>query len=160
MKTLKLILPAVFLISLLLTGCGEDTPVTNSGGPNNSDTAFSSYVIITPAGGTSDTVYFTDRNLCRGSYSSSQNNTYCLLNDTISGNSSSVTFTGNSTGTPAFTFGYISYNGTGLNAVTVNGTVSLYGDIGGKIKGTFTGSYSDGTITYQCTGEFTVIRTI
>lgn len=158
MKTL-LAVSGFLVISLFFYSCGTNNPAANNPGPNNTDTTFSSYVIITPAGGTADTVYFTDRNQCRGSYSSSQNNTYCLLNDTASGNSSSISFTGNSAGTPAFTFGYISYNGNGLNAVTVNGTISLYGEVGGKIKGTFGGSYSDGTITYVCSGEFTVIRT-
>ncbi len=157
MKKKILTLP-VLLALLFLYGCGENNPVINNAGPNNTDTTFSSYVIITPSGGTADTLFFTDRNLCRGSYSSSQNNTYCLLNDTLSGNSSSVTFTGNTTGTPTFTFGYISYNGAGLSAVTVNGTVSIYGEVGGKIKGTFSGSYSDGVVTYVCDGVFTVTR--
>ncbi len=159
MKTLKLILPAALLITFFLYGCGTETPAPSSPGPGNTDTTFEAYIILTPAGGSADTLFFADRNLCSGSYSSSQNNTYCLLNDTLSGNSSSVTFNGNSTGIPTFTFGYISYNGNGLNAVTINGTVGLYEGVGGKIKGTFSGSYSDGTITYAVSGVFTVYRT-
>lgn len=159
MKTLLLFLTGFIGTVFILAGCGNENPARPNTSPGNIDTAFSSYVIITPSGGIADTVYFIDRNQCRGSYSSSQNNTYCLLNDTAAGNSSSVSFTGSSTGSPAFTFGYISYNGNGLSAVSVTGTVTVYGEVGGKIKGTFSGSYSAGATSYQCSGEFTVIRT-
>lgn len=157
MKTLTIFLPAIFFTVLLLNGCGANNPITSS--QNNADTSFVNYVIITPSGGSPDTLYFTDRNLCTGSYSSSQNNTYCLMNDTASNSSSSVTFTGSSTGSPAFTFGYISYYGNGLSAGSITGTVSLYESTGGKIKGTFSGPYTAGSTTYQCSGVFTVYRT-
>lgn len=159
MKTLKLFLPITVFIALFCIGCGNDTPVNNGNGPGNTDTSFTAYVIITPTGGTADTVYFTDRNLSTGSYSSSQNNTYCILNDTINSNSVSVTFAGSDIGNPAFTFGYISYSGGGLSDVTISGTVILYETVGGKIKGTFSGTFSDGTTSYQCSGVFTCKRT-
>lgn len=160
MKTLTLFISSgIIFISFFLCSCGNENPVVNSAGPNNTDTAFSSYVILTPAGGSADTLFFTDRNLCSGSYSSSQNNTYCLLNDTISNNSASVTFEGNSAGSPAFTFGYISYNGNGLNGTAISGIVTIYDAVGGKIKGTFSGTYTGSSITYQVNGEFTVKRT-
>ena len=160
MKILKFYQPAILFITMLFYSCGSESPVTNNGGgQNNTDTVFSSYVILTPSGGSSDTIYFTDRSLCRGSYSSSQNNTYCLLNDTVSGSSASVTFEGGTTGSPAFTFGFISYNGESLSGSALSGTVSLYESIGGKIKGTHAGTYTGISNTYLVNAVFTVIRT-
>jgi len=47
-----------------------------------------------------------------------------------------------------------SFSGSGLT-----GSVILYESVGGKIKGTYTGSFSDGTTSYQVNAFFTVIRT-
>ena len=116
-------------------------------------------IILTPTGGSADTLYFTDRNLCTGSYSNSANNTYCILNDTVLHQSVSLTFDGNTTGSPAFTFGFLSYSGGSYNGSGVTGTVLLYEAIGGKIKGSFSGTFSDGTASYQGSGGFTVRRT-
>lgn len=111
------IIPAGFLfISLFLFSCGTDTPVTNSGVPNNAD-------------------------------------------PTVSSQSVSLTFDGKSTGSPAFTFGFLSYNGGNYSGSGITGTVSLYETVGGKIKGSFSGTFSDGTTTNQGSGKFTVYRT-
>ena len=144
-------------VVIICAGCGSNS-VTGPNSPGNADTSFVNYVIITPTGGTADTLHFTDRNLCTGSFSSSQNNTYCLLNDTTQNSSVSLTFNGSSTGSPAFTFSYISNHGSGLSAATISGTVTIYEAVGGKIKGTFAGSFSGGSVTYTCIGEFTVYR--
>lgn len=159
MKKRIFVLSAVLVtVVIICAGCGSNS-VTNPNSPGSTDTSFVNYVIITPTGGSPDTLHFTDRNLCTGSFSSSQNNTYCLLNDTAQNSSVSLTFNGSSAGSPAFTFSYISNHGTGLTATTISGTVTLYETIGGKIKGTFTGTFSGGSTTYQCRGEFTVKRT-
>lgn len=147
----------ILFSSVYLSACGED-PLRNNPQPNNTDTSFVAYVIVTPSGGTPDTLVFTDCNQCQGTYLIANNRTYVLLNDTASGINSSVSFEGNSIGSPAFTFGYITYNGNGLNASSVSGTIALYEAVGGKIKGTFSGIYSDGTTSYQCSGVFNVTR--
>ncbi len=158
MKTLKTFLPIILFAALFFYHCGNNNPATNNT-PLNNDTTFVNYIIVTPAGGSSDTLFFTDRNLCRGSYSSAQNNTYCIMNDTASSQSVSVTFEGNAAGSPAFTFGFLSYMGGSYSATSITGSVSLYEAVGGKIKGTFSGMFTDGVTTYQCRGEFTVYRT-
>ncbi len=158
MKTIKLFLPALF-ITLLFYSCGN-TPVTVPNPPGgNADTTFAAYIILSLGGSPVDTLYFTDRNLCTGSYSSSQNNTYCLLNDTLTSQSLSLTFAGNTTGSPAFTFSFLSYMSGSYNGSGITGAVTIYEAVGGKIKGTFAGTFSDGTTTYQGSGEFTVYRT-
>jgi hypothetical protein len=158
MKYLKQV-TVLFLSSLFLYHCGNESPVQNNGGNNPEDTTFSSFIIISLGGTSVDTLYFTDRNLCTGSYSSSSNNTYCLLNDSASSQSISASFTGNTTGNPAFTFGFLSYAGGSFNGSGITGTVTIYESVGGKIKGTYTGTFSDGTISYQVNTFFTVIRT-
>ena len=158
MLTLKYFL-TIISISVLLYGCGTETPLQNNGGNNAGDTTFSAYVILKLGGTAVDTLYFTDRTLCTGSYSSSSNNTYCLLNDTSTSQSISASFTGNATGNPAFTFGFLSYMGGSFNGSGITGTVSLYESVGGKIKGTYSGTFSDGTTSYQVNAFFTVIRT-
>lgn len=158
MKKRIFILSAILVtVAIICAGCGSNS-VTSPNSPGSADTSFVNYVIITPTGGSADTLRFTDRNLCTGSYSSSQNNTYCLLNDTAQNSSVSLTFNGSSTGSPAFTFSYISYHGNGLSAATISGTVTLYEAIGGKIKGTFSGSFLSGSVTYVGIGEYTVYR--
>jgi hypothetical protein len=158
MKKRTLVLSAVlFTVVIICSGCSSNS-VTGPNSPGNTDTSFVNYVIITPTGGSTDTLRFTDRNLCTGSYSASQNNTYCLLNDTAQNSSVSLTFNGSGTGSPVFTFSYISYHGNGLSASTISGTVILYEAIGGKIKGTFSGSFLSGSVTYTGIGEFTVKR--
>lgn len=159
MKTLKLFLPLTLLMCIILCSCGNNNPATNNA-PINNDTSFVNYIIITPTGGSSDTLFFTDRNLCRGSYSGTQNNTYCIMNDTASSQSVSVTFDGNAAGSPAFTFGFLSYMGGSFTASSIAGSVSLYEAVGGKIKGKFNGTFSGGVTAYQCSGEFTVNRTL
>ncbi|MBZ0204131.1 MAG: hypothetical protein IT281_06775 [Ignavibacteria bacterium] len=158
MKTIKLFLPPALLMCVILCSCGNNNPVTNSTS-QNIDTPFVNYIIVIPTGGSADTLYFTDRNLCRGSYSGTQNNTYCLMNDTATSQSVSVTFDGNAAGSPAFTFGFLSYMGGSFTATSITGSVSLYEAVGGKIKGSFSGTFTDGAATYQCRGEFTVNRT-
>lgn len=71
----------------------------------------------------------------------------------------STSFTGNTTGNPAFTFGFLSYMGGSFNGSGINGSVILYENVGGKIKGTYAGTFSDGTTSYQVNAFFTVIRT-
>lgn len=159
MRALFIIRAGLLFISLFLFGCGTDTPITNSGGPNNTDTTFAAYIILSLGGSPVDTLRFTDRNLCTGSYSSSQNNTYFLLNDTLTSQSLSLTFAGNTTGSPAFTFSFLSYMSGSYNGSGITGAVTIYEAVGGKIKGTFAGTFSDGTTTYQGSGEFTVYRT-
>ncbi|MEO8513415.1 MAG: hypothetical protein ABI543_07645 [Ignavibacteria bacterium] len=159
MKNSLQLLTLSLFVAFILFGCGADTPVTNSGGPNNTDTTFEAYVIIAPVSGPADTLYFTDRNLCTGSYSNSANNTYCILNDTVSHQSVSLTFEGNTTGSPAFTFGFLSYLGGSYSGSGITGAVSLYEAVAGKIKGTFTGTFSDGSSSYQGRGVFTLKRT-
>ncbi len=158
MKTLKLFLPLTLLMCVILCNCGNNNLSTNST-PMNSDTSFVNYIIIIPTGGSPDTLFFTNRDLCRGSYSGTQNNTYCIMNDTALSQSVSVTFDGNAAGSPAFTFGFLSYMGGSYSATSITGSVSLYEAVGGKIKGTFSGTFSDGVTIYQCRGEFTVYRT-
>lgn len=158
MKTSIIILPLLLLICIILSNCGNNT-VNSINSPNGADTNTVNYIIITPTGGSSDTLFFTNQNLCRGSFSSTQNNTYCLMNDTAASQSVSVTFDGNDSGSPAFTFGFLSYLGGSYTASVISGTVSLYEAIGGKIKGKFSGTFSAGAVTYQCRGEFTVKRT-
>lgn len=155
----QLLIISSLLITVFFVACGSNSPVNSVNGPGNTDTSFAAYVIITPTGGVPDTLFFTDRNFCSGSYSSSQNNTYCQIADTVTHNNSAVTFTGNTTGSPAFTFGDITYNGNGLTDTSISGTVTLYEAVGGKIKGTFSGTYTGGSIAYQVSGVFTVKRT-
>ena len=157
MKTLIFFLPLILLFFLFLDGCGSNNPVTNP--QNNTDTSFVNYIIITPASGPSDTLHFTNRNQVTGSYSSSTNDTYCLLNDTVSSQSVSFTFNGNTAGSPAFTFGFLSYMSGSYSASAISGTVTLYETVGGKIKGTFSGTFTGGSASYQGRGEFTVFRT-
>lgn len=158
MKILKTFFPTMLIVSLLFYHCGTDNLVQNNGGPGNTDTTFSAYVILSLGGTAVDTLYFTDRNLCTGSYSSSQNNTYCLLNDTAASQSISVSFTGNTTGSPAFTFGFLSYQSGSFNGSGITGTVTLYEAVGGKIKGTYTGTFSDGITSYSVSAVFTITR--
>ena len=158
-KKLIQLLFAVCLIIMIAYGCGTDTPIQNNGGNNPVDTTFSSYVILSLGGTAVDTLFFTDRNSCTGSYSSSSNSTYCLLNDTSTSQSISASFTGNTTGNPAFTFGFLSYAGGSFNGSGITGSVALYESAGGKIKGTYNGTFSDGTTSYQVNAFFTVIRT-
>jgi len=157
MKKIKIFI--IGISAILLYHCGSENPLVNSGGPGNTDTTFSAYVILSLGGTAVDTLYFTDRNLCTGSYSSASNNTYCLLNDTATSQSISASFTGNATGNPAFTFGFLSYMGGSFSGSGLTGSVILYESVGGKIKGTYTGSFSDGTTSYQVNAFFTVIRT-
>lgn len=159
MKTLKTFLPSMLFAALFFYHCGTENPAQNSGVPQGTDTIFTAYVILSLGGSAVDTLYFTDRNLCTGSYSSSLNTTYCILNDTAASQSISVSFTGNTTGNPAFTFGFLSYQGGSFNGSAITGSVTLYEGVGGKIKGTYTGSFSDGTTSYQVNAFFTVIRT-
>jgi len=159
MKKLKIFAPVITVITIVLCSCGGDTPLQNSGGNNSGDTTFSSYIILSLGGTAVDTLYFTDRNLCTGSYSSSSNSTYCLLNDTSTSQSISASFTGKTTGNPSFTFGFLSYMGGSFNGSGITGTVTLYESVGGKIKGTYNGTFSDGTTSYQVNAFFTVIRT-
>ena len=161
MKTLKIFFPAAFLFMVFLSSCGEtDSPVNNNGGQgNNTDTTFSSFIILYTGGTPVDTLNFTDRNLCIGSYNSSTNSTYCLLNDTASQQNISVSFPGNTTGSFVFTFGFMTYQGGSFNGSSITGTVSLYESVGGKIKGTYNGIFSDGTTTYNIIASFTVRRT-
>ena len=149
----------ILISAIFLYHCGTETLLQNNGGNNSGDTTFSSYIILSLGGTAVDTLYFTDRNLCTGSYSSSSNNTYCLLNDTASSQSISASFTGNTTGNPAFTFGFLSYMAGSFTGSGITGSVTLYENVGGKIKGTYAGTFSDGTISYQVNGFFTVIRT-
>lgn len=159
MKTIILFLSITLFTSILFYCCGTNPVVINNPPGGNADTTFSSYIILTPASGPADTLRFTDRNLCTGSYSSSQNNTYCLLNDTLTSQSLSLTFAGNTTGSPAFTFGFLSYMSGSYNGSGITGTVTIYEAVGGKIKGTFAGTFSDGTTSYQGRGVFTARRT-
>ena len=158
MKTLKYYI-TILIVSVAIYNCGTESVVNNPGGPGNTDTSFSAYVILSLGGSAVDTLYFADRNLCIGSYSSSSNSTYCLLNDTATSQSISASFTGNTTGNPAFTFGFLSYMGGSFNGSGITGSVTLYESVGGKIKGTYNGSFSDGSTNYQVNAFFTVIRT-
>jgi hypothetical protein len=160
MKTIKLFLSVVFF-AVMIYHCGNgDNPVTNNGGQgNNSDTTFRSFVILYTGSTPVDTLYFADRNLCIGQYNSSTNSTYCLLNDTASQQNISVSFPGNTTGSFVFTFGFLSYQGGSYNGSSITGTVSLYESVGGKIKGTYNGIFSDGSTTYNIIASFTVRRT-
>lgn len=158
MKTLKYYLTILF-VSAAVYNCGTENVVNNPGGPGNTDTSFSAYIILSLGGSAVDTLYFTDRNLCTGSYSSSSNSTYCLLNDTSTSQSISASFTGNTTGNPVFTFGFLSYMSGSFNGSGITGSVTLFETVGGKIKGTYSGTFSDGTISYQVNAFFTVIRT-
>ena len=158
MKTLKYYLTILF-VSAAVYNCGTENVVNNPGGPGNTDTSFNAYVILSLGSSAVDTLYFTDRNLCIGSYSSSSNSTYCLLNDTAASQSISVSFTGNTTGNPAFTFGFLSYMGGSFNGSGITGSVTLYESVGGKIKGTYNGTFSDGTISYTVNAVITVTRT-
>lgn len=158
MDNLKFVLMLIFT-AISVYNCGTETPLQNNGGNHSGDTTFSSYIILNLGGTAVDTLYFTDRNLRTGSYSSSSNNTYCLLNDTASSQSISVSFTGNTTGNPAFTFGFLSYAGGSFNGSGITGSVTMYENVGGKIKGSYTGTFSDGTISYQINAFFTVLRT-
>lgn len=159
MKTLKSFLPIIFFTGLLFYHCGTDNPAQNSGGPQGTDTTFQSFVIIYTGATPIDTLHFSDRNLCIGQYNGGSNSTYCLLNDTATQQNISVSFPGSATGTFIFTFGFMTYNGGSYNGSAITGTVSLYESIGGKIKGTYNGNFSDGTTTYQVIASFTVRRT-
>lgn len=159
MKTLKYYITILF-VSVAIYNCGTENVVNNPGGPGNTDTSFSAYVILSLGSSAVDTLYFTDRNLCIGSYSSSTNSTYCLLNDTATQQNISVSFPGNTTGSFVFTFGFMTYQGGSFNGSSITGTVSLYESVGGSIKGTYNGIFSDGTTTYNIIAVFTVRRTM
>ena len=146
-------------VCIVFNSCGEESPLQNSGGNNPVDTTFQAYVILYNGAIPVDTLHFNDRNLCIGSYSSSTNSTYCLLNDTTSQQNISVSFPGNTTGSFVFTFGFMTYQGGSFNGSSITGTVSLYESIGGSIKGTYNGIFSDGTTTYNIIAVFTVRRT-
>lgn len=150
----------IILISIIcIYHCGTETPLQNSGGNNPIDTTFKAYVILYTGGTPLDTLHFADRNLCTGSYSSANNSTYCLLNDTASQQNISVSFPGNTTGSFVFPFGFMTYMGGSFNGSSITGTVSLYESVGGLIKGTYNGIFSDGTTTYNIIAVFTVRRT-
>jgi len=159
MKILKLFLPFVAIMTIALCSCGGDNPQQNSGGNNPVDTTFAAYVILYNGPTPVDTLHFSDRNLCIGSYSSANNSTYCLLNDTASQHNISVSFLGNTSGSFVFTFGFMTYQGGSFNGSSITGTVSLYGSVGGLIKGTYNGIFSDGTTTFNIIAVFTVRRT-
>ncbi len=159
MKILKIFAPVFTVLTIVLCSCGVDSPIQNSGGNNPVDTTFSAYVILYNGATPVDTLNFSDRNLCIGSYSSSSNSTYCLLNDTASQQNISVSFPGNTTGSFVFTFGFMTYQGGSYNGSSITGTVSLYESVGGLIKGTYNGIFSDGTTTYNVIASFTVRRT-
>ena len=150
------VVPMLFS-ALIFFGCGNNS-ATGPNSPNSPDTSYVNYIILTPAGGVSDTLRFTDRSHTTGYYTSSSNSTYCLLNDTVNSQSVSLTFDGSTAGNPAFTFGFLSYNGGSYNASAISGSVSLYEAVGGKIKGAFSGTFAGGSVTYQGVGEFTAIR--
>lgn len=159
MKTLKIFFPLITAITIIVYSCGGDSPLQNSGGNNPVDTSFTAYVILYNGAVPVDTLHFNDRNLCIGSYSSSTNSTYCLLNDTATQQNISVSFPGNTTGSFVFTFGFMTYQGSSFNGSSITGTVSLYESVGGLIKGTYNGIFSDGTTTYNIIAVFTVRRT-
>jgi len=159
MNIIKIFLPVIAAIPLLICACGGDSPQQNSGGNNPVDTTFAAYVILYNGATPVDTLNFSDRNLCIGSYSSSSNSTYCLLNDTASQQNISVSFPGNTTGSFVFTFGFMTYQGGSFNGSSITGTVSVYESVGGLIKGTYNGIFSDGTTTYNIIAVFTVRRT-
>lgn len=159
-KQLLIRICALSAISFLLYHCGNESPAPSSPGNNIIDTAFNAYIILSTGSTPFDTVYFTDRNLCKGSYSSSQNNTYIILNDTLTSQSISVSFNGSSTGSPVFTFGYLSYAGGGYDGNGITGTISLYEAAGGKIKGIYSGVFADASASYTVNAYFTVKRTM
>lgn len=151
-------LQVTLFISIFFYSCGSITPSNPNPPPGNADTTFSSYIILTPASGPADTLHFTERTVCTGTYFTAQHNTYCLMRDTVTSQSLSLTFAGNTTGSPAFTFGFLSYMSGSYNGSGITGTVTIYEAVGGKIKGTFAGTFSDGTTSYQGRGVFTVRR--
>jgi hypothetical protein len=160
MKYKILFLPAYILIILFSYNCANNSsnnPMNPGGG--STDTAFQSFIILFTGSTPFDTLNFTDRNLCIGQYNSGSNSTYCLLNDTASQQNISVSFTGNNTGSPTFTFGFMTYQGGSYNGSAITGTVTIYEGVGGKIKGTYVGNFSNGTTTYGVRATFTVRRT-
>lgn len=159
MKTIKLFIPVIMFAVIFINSCGNNT-LNAPNNPQGPGPVSGNYVIVTPAGGSADTLFFSDSNQCGGSYDISQNSTLIHLRDTTAGTFANARFEGNSTGSPAFLSGYVLYYGSNsLLSNSISGTVTTYDVIGGKIQGTFSGSYTGGSAAYQCSGVFTVKRT-